>query len=51
MTDLGGNSDVVHQQLNLSQAAARAGVVIIPDCGLGPGMTTTLSLYAMEMDY
>ncbi len=48
MTDLGGNSDVVHQQLNLSQAAARAGVVIIPDCGLGPGMTTTLSLYAME---
>lgn len=48
MTDLGGNSEVVHQQLNLSQAAARAGVAIIPDCGLGPGMTTTLSLYAME---
>ncbi len=48
MTDLGGNSEVVHQQLNLSQAAAKAGVAIIPDCGLGPGMTTTLSLYAME---
>ncbi len=48
MTDLGGNSEVVGQQLNLSKAAARAGVAIIPDCGLGPGMTTTLSLYAME---
>ncbi len=48
MTDLGGNSEVVHQQLNLSQAAAKAGVAIIPDCGLGPGMTTTLSIYAME---
>ncbi|MFA9403843.1 MAG: saccharopine dehydrogenase family protein [Anaerolineales bacterium] len=48
MVDLGGNSEVVHQQLKLSQAAARAGVAIIPDCGLGPGMTTSLSLYAME---
>ena len=48
MTDLGGNSDVVQSQLALSERAAAAGITIVPDCGLGPGMTTTLSLYAME---
>jgi len=48
MTDLGGNSDVVHAQLDLNDQAKGAGISIVPDCGLGPGMTTTLALYAME---
>jgi lysine 6-dehydrogenase len=48
MVDLGGNSDVVLKQLELSSTAEKAGVTIIPDCGLGPGMTTSLALYAME---
>jgi lysine 6-dehydrogenase len=48
MTDLGGNSQVVQDQLALDQAARQAGVSIVPDCGLGPGMTTTLALYAIE---
>lgn len=48
MTDLGGNSDVVQSQLALDHQAADAGITIVPDCGLGPGMTTSLSLYAME---
>jgi lysine 6-dehydrogenase len=48
MTDLGGNSDVVFAQLERSPLAKRAGVSIVPDCGLGPGMITTLALYAME---
>jgi lysine 6-dehydrogenase len=48
MVDLGGNSDVVLQQLELSAQAKTAGVTILPDCGLGPGMTTSLALYAME---
>jgi lysine 6-dehydrogenase len=48
MTDLGGNSQVVQEQLGLTEQARRAGVSIVPDCGLGPGMTTTLALYAME---
>ncbi|MDF1499309.1 MAG: saccharopine dehydrogenase C-terminal domain-containing protein [Anaerolineales bacterium] len=48
MTDLGGNSQVVQDQLALDPQARAAGVAIVPDCGLGPGMTTTLALYAME---
>ncbi|MCJ7823390.1 MAG: saccharopine dehydrogenase NADP-binding domain-containing protein [Anaerolineales bacterium] len=48
MTDLGGNSDVVQKQLLLSSEAEKAKITIVPDCGLGPGMTTTLALYAME---
>jgi lysine 6-dehydrogenase len=48
MADLGGNSDVIIAQLKLSSQAEQAGVAIVPDCGLGPGMITTLALYAME---
>ena len=48
MTDLGGNSDVVFQQLALGPDAASAGVAIVPDCGQVPGMGTSLILYAME---
>ncbi len=49
MTDLGGNSDIVLSQLDLSDLAAQAGVAIIPDCGQVPGMGTSLVLYAMEL--
>ncbi len=48
MTDLGGNSDIVLSQLELSEEAVRAGVSITPDCGQVPGMGTSLVLYAME---
>ncbi len=48
MTDLGGNSDIVLSQLDLSDKAGQAGVSIIPDCGQVPGMGTSLVLYAME---
>jgi lysine 6-dehydrogenase len=48
MTDLGGNSDIVLKQLDLSEDAADAGVTVIPDCGQVPGMGTSLVLYAME---
>lgn len=48
MTDLGGNSDVVLQQLERAAEAADAGVTIVPDCGQVPGMGTSLILYAME---
>ena len=44
MTDLGGNNDVVHAQLEMSARTAQAGISFVPDCGLGPGMTTTLAL-------
>lgn len=48
MTDLGGNSDVVLQQLALSEKAEAAGISIVPDCGQVPGMGTSLIVYAME---
>jgi lysine 6-dehydrogenase len=48
MTDLGGNSEVVLQQLARTGDAAEAGCSIVPDCGQVPGMGTSLILYAME---
>jgi len=48
MTDLGGNSQVVLEQLELSSDAEQAGVSIVPDCGQVPGMGTSLIVYATE---
>jgi lysine 6-dehydrogenase len=48
MVDLGGNSDIVSQQLALSAQAAEAGVTIIPDCGLAPGLVSLLVADAMN---
>jgi len=49
MTDLGGNTDLVREQLKLSSQAAEAGIAVIPDCGQVPGMGTSLMLYAMSL--
>ena len=48
MTDLGGNSEVVFHQLDLSAEAASAGITVVPDCGQVPGMGTSLILHALE---
>jgi lysine 6-dehydrogenase len=48
MTDLGGNSDVVLEQLARTEDAAAAGCAIVPDCGQVPGMGTSLVVFAME---
>ncbi len=48
MTDLGGNSQVVLEQLDLASDAEQAGVSIVPDCGQVPGMGTSLIVYAIE---
>ncbi len=40
--DLGGNNDVVAEELELDADARRAGINIIPDCGLAPGMVAVL---------
>lgn len=40
--DLGGNNDVVRSQLAMDSEAEAAGVVIVPDCGLAPGMVSVL---------
>ena len=48
MTDLGGNSEVVLQQLARNDEAVEAGCSIVPDCGQVPGMGTSLIVYALE---
>jgi lysine 6-dehydrogenase len=49
MTDLGGNTDLVREQLKLSTQAEAAGIAIIPDCGQVPGLGTSLTTYAMSL--
>jgi lysine 6-dehydrogenase len=48
MCDLGGNLDVVRQQLGLDLQAKAAGVSVVPDCGQVPGMGITLMVHAMR---
>jgi lysine 6-dehydrogenase len=43
LVDLGGNNDVVRTQLAMSEEASAAGVTVIPDCGLAPGMVAVLA--------
>lgn len=47
--DLGGNTDIVRQELALHEQAVKAGVSILPDNGLGPGMISTLAVHAISM--
>src|SRR5829696_2055249 len=43
--DLGGNNYVVDAQLALDAEAKEAGISIIPDCGLAPGMVSVLAMH------
>jgi lysine 6-dehydrogenase len=47
--DLGGNTEVVRQQHALDDAARAAGVAVVADCGMGPGMGNNLAVYAMGL--
>ncbi len=49
MTDLGGKTDLVLEQMKRSEEAEAAGIAIIPDCGQVPGMGTSLTVYAMSL--
>ncbi len=46
--DLGGNDKAVHQVLALDEQAREAGVWLMPNCGLAPGLVNVLSLHAVE---
>lgn len=48
MVDLGGNNDVVDAQFDLSDKAQAAGVTIIPDCGLAPGMASVWAMAGVD---
>lgn len=49
LCDLGGNTEVTMSQLALDEEARRAGVSIVPDCGMGPGLNVSLGVYAMSL--
>ena len=46
--DLGGNTEIVEQQKSLDAKAAAAGVTVIPDCGLAPGMVNILAQLGID---
>jgi lysine 6-dehydrogenase len=49
MCDLGGNTDVTRDQIARSVDVEAAGISIVPDCGMGPGMNISLAVYAMSL--
>jgi lysine 6-dehydrogenase len=48
MCDLGGNTDITWQTLALDDQAVAAGVSLVPDCGLAPGLVNSLGMYLIE---
>jgi lysine 6-dehydrogenase len=48
MVDLGGHTGVVRQQHGLDAEARRAGITVVPDTGMGPGLNVSLAAYAMS---
>jgi len=47
--DLGGNNAVVEKELALDGKARAAGVTVVPDCGLAPGMVQLIGARALEI--
>lgn len=48
MIDLGGETAVGLESLGFHQECVEAGVSIVPDCGLAPGLVNDLGSYMME---
>ena len=46
--DLGGNTEIVFQQRELSERARARNVSVIPDCGLAPGMVNILAEHGIR---
>ncbi len=49
LADLGGKTDIVRQQLARHADAQTAGITLVPDCGMGPGLVSNLGAYAMDL--
>lgn len=49
MVDMGGNTQVSRETLALDSDAKAAGVTIVPDTGLAPGLVNNLAGYMIEM--
>lgn len=48
LCDLGGNNDVVQEQLSLDSRARETGIAIIPNCGLAPGLINILAIHGSQ---
>lgn len=48
MCDLGGNKSIVEEQLSMHDKAKDAGITVVPDCGLAPGMVSVLARQGIE---
>jgi len=48
MCDLGGGWTIVQKQIELNDKAKDAGITVIPDCGLAPGMVNVLARHGIE---
>ena len=46
--DLGGNNDVVERERSLFRKARKNSVIIVPDCGLAPGLTSVITRNIVE---
>jgi lysine 6-dehydrogenase len=49
MCDLGGNTAIVLQELQLDDEARARGVCVVPDCGEAPGLANNLVAHAMSL--
>lgn len=49
LCDMGGHTGIVRQQLAYDKQAKDAGISIVPDCGMGPGLIVTLAAYVMKL--
>jgi lysine 6-dehydrogenase len=48
MCDLGGGWAVVEKQLEMNDQAKEAGITVVPDCGVAPGMVSVLARHGIE---
>ena len=48
LVDMGGNTDVVFEQRAFDEKARTAGICILPDCGLAPGLASILTADAVS---
>lgn len=47
--DLGGNTGIVQEQKEMHAEAREAGIAVIPDCGLAPGMVNILARSGIDV--
>ncbi len=48
MADLGGNTEITLSTLALDEKAKAAGITMVPDCGLAPGLVNNIGCWLIE---